>query len=43
MRRKGIYPHEYMDGWEKFEDTAGSIWKVTMSKIMNMHSKSGIE
>ena len=22
MRRKGIYPYEYMDGWEKFEETS---------------------
>ena len=19
MRRKGVYPYDYMDGWEKFE------------------------
>ena len=22
MRRKGIYPYEYMDGWEKLEETS---------------------
>ena len=22
MRRKGVYPYEYMDGWEKFEETS---------------------
>ena len=22
MRRKGIYPYEYMNGWEKFEETS---------------------
>ena len=21
MRRKGVYPYEYMDSWKKFEDT----------------------
>ena len=21
MRRKGVYPYEYMDTWKKFEDT----------------------
>ena len=22
MRRKGVYPYEYMDGWKKFEETS---------------------
>ena len=22
MRRKGLYPYEYMDGWKKFEETS---------------------
>ena len=22
MRRKGVYPYEYVDSWEKFEETA---------------------
>ena len=22
MRRKGVYPYEYMDSWEKFEETS---------------------
>ena len=22
MRRKGVYPYDYMDGWEKFEQTS---------------------
>ena len=21
MRRKGVYPYEYMDSWERFEET----------------------
>ena len=21
MRRKGVYPYEYMDGWDRFEET----------------------
>ena len=22
MRRKGVYPYEYLDGWKKFEETS---------------------
>ena len=48
--RKDAYPYEYMDGWKKFEETslpqkmrftAGLIWRVSVIKTMNMHSKFG--
>ena len=40
MRCKGVYPHEYMDGWEKFEDTR--LPPKDVIKTMNMQRKFGI-
>ena len=33
MRRKSVYPYEYMDGWEKFEDTSLPPKDVFYSKL----------
>ena len=33
MRRKGVYPYEYMDGWEKFEETFENL-KFTTEKCI---------
>ena len=27
LLRKGVYPYEYMDGWDEFSDTCGYIRK----------------
>ena len=39
MRRKGIYPYEYMDSWKKFEETKLPPKKAFYSKL-NMKSIS---
>ena len=45
MRRKGVYPHKYMDGWRKFEETSlppKDLFYSRLNKTMNMQSKFGI-
>ena len=39
MRRKGVYLHEYMDGWENFEETSLPPKDVFYSRL-NMKSIS---
>ena len=36
MIRKGVYPYEYMDGWEKFEETSLPPKGAFYSKVNNM-------
>ena len=33
MRRKGVYPYEYMDSWEKFEETRLPAKEAFYSKL----------
>ena len=33
MRRKGVYPYEYTDGWEKFEETSLPLKNAFYSKV----------
>ena len=33
MRRKGVYRYDYMDGWEKFEETFENL-KFTTEKCI---------
>ena len=33
MRRKGVYPYEYMDGWKKFEETSLPLKGAFYSKL----------
>ena len=51
MRRKGVYPYEYMDSWERFEETRLPPKEAFYSKLnmegisdktMSMHSRCGI-
>ena len=42
MIRKGVYPYEYMDGWEKFEETSlppkdAFYSRLSMKGISNQH------
>ena len=48
MRRKGVYPHDYMDGWEKFDKTSLPLKdafyskpnrRVSVIRSMKMHKK----
>ena len=48
MRRNGVYPHDYMDGWEKFDKTSLPLKdafyskpnrRVSVIRSMNMHKK----
>ena len=50
MQRKGVYPYEYMDSWERFEETRLPPKEAFYSKFkmeyhpktMSMHSRFGI-
>ena len=42
MRRKGVYPYEYMNGWKKFEETSLPPKDAFYSKL-NMKSISDQE
>ena len=46
MNRKGVYPYEYMDGWEKFEERSlplkDAFYSRVSMKTMNMRSRFGI-
>ncbi|XP_057310047.1 uncharacterized protein LOC130648044 [Hydractinia symbiolongicarpus] len=33
MRRKGVYPYEYMDGWQRFEETELPLKEAFYSKL----------
>ena len=33
MRRKGVYPYEYMDSWERFEETKLPVKEAFYSKL----------
>ena len=33
MRRKGVYPYEYMDSWEKFEQTSLPLKDAFYSRL----------
>ena len=33
MRRKGVYPYEYMDSWEKFKETKLPVKEAFYSKL----------
>ena len=33
MRRKGVYPYEYMDGWKKFEETSLPLKDAIYSRL----------
>ena len=37
LQQKGIYPYEYMDSWERFEETALPIKEAFFSKLSNEH------
>ena len=33
MRRKGVYPYEYVDSWKKFEETEMPLKEAFYSKL----------
>ena len=37
LMRKGVYPYEYMDGWERFEETALPPKEAFYSKLSDAH------
>ena len=39
LLRKGIYPYEYMDSWEKFNQTVLPLKKILVMRIIYMHKK----
>ena len=48
LLRKGVYPYEYMDSWERFNETAlpnkkafysELIWKILLIKTTHMLKK----
>ena len=50
LLRKDVYPYEYMDNWERFNEkllpdknifTVNLINKVLLMKIINMHKSYG--
>ena len=44
MRRKGVYPYDYMDSWEKFEETSLPPKDTFYSRLnMNVISGQGYE
>lgn len=51
VKCKSVYPYEYMDSWEKFEEAklppivhflTSWTWKVSVIKTLSMHIKFGI-
>ena len=37
LLRKGVYPHEYMDSWEKFDETSLPDKKAFYNEFFRRH------